>query len=140
MAPMPNSDTGSAPMNMPNGTSAQPSVANVPQATRLYHVGSIDFFLDQGDKLNLTTKQTSDLTEIKGKALAQTNGFQTKIVQAEQELFVLTGADAPNQSSISKKIKDIENLRSEQRLSFIKSVGAAGKVLSESQRKNFLAH
>lgn len=124
----------------PNGTPGQPAAVSASQDTRIYHVGAVDFFLDQAAKLNLTDKQTVDLTEVKRKALAQTSEQQTKIVQAEQELFALTGADSPNDSTIANKVKEIERIRTEQRLAFIKSVGRAGKVLTADQRKTFLTH
>ncbi len=124
----------------PMGGAAQPTTVGAPDATRLYHVGSIDFFLDQAGKLNLTSKQTTDLTEIKRLSLARTSELQTKIVQSEQQLFSLTGADAPNEKGIANKVKEIEKLRTDQRLDFIKSVGRAGKVLSADQRQVFLSH
>ena len=126
--------------SMPNGAPNQPAASNVLEATRLYHAGSTDFFLDQGDKLNLTSKQTADITEIKRKSLVATEELQTKIAQSEKELFALTGADTPNESTIANKVKDIERLRGEQRLNFIKSVGKAGRVLNDTQRKIYLAH
>ena len=140
MGGMQNSGNQAGLPSAPNGAAAQPAVASASEDTRIYHVGSVDFFLDQASKLNLTNKQTVDLTEIKRQALAQTSALQAKIVQAEQQLFALTGADSPNDSAIATKVKEIERLRSEQRLSFIKSVGKADKVLSSDQRKNFLAH
>lgn len=140
MGGMQNSGNQPGVPNAPNGNAAQPTVANASDDTRLYHVGSVDFFLDQASKLNFTDKQTTDLTEIKRTALAQTSDLQAKIVRAEQELFALTGADSPNESTIATKVKEIEKLRTDQRLGFIKSVGKANKVLNADQRKSFLAH
>lgn len=130
-------------MGDPNGKMApkqNPGSQVDADSTRLYHVGSIDFFLDQAGKLNLTSKQTKELAEIKSSSLARTSDLQTKIVQTEQQLFALTGADAPNEKGIATKVKEIEKLRAEQRLEFIKSVGKAGKVLSADQRQAFLSH
>ena len=124
----------------PNGNAAQPTVAGVPQSSKIYHVGSIDFFLDQADKLSLTSNQMTSLTEIKRVALAKTSELQAKIQQSERELFELTGADSPSESAIANKVKGIEKLRSEQRLGFINSVGRADKVLTSTQKQSLLAH
>jgi Spy/CpxP family protein refolding chaperone len=59
-----------------------------------------------------------------------------KIDQAEQELWQLTSADQPDAGKIEAKIKEIEKLRGDERLAFIRSVGEAAKVLTDEQRKS----
>jgi Spy/CpxP family protein refolding chaperone len=50
----------------------------------------------------------------------------------------LTGADQPAAEKIDAKVREIENLRTDQRLAFIRAVGEAAQVLTDDQRKMLL--
>lgn len=123
---------GSGGMRMP---SALPGVAG---ASHLYHVGSTGFFLDHPQHITLRTDQQTQLNRIKEKALLDQANTQRKVEQTEQELWTLTGSDQPDASKIQTKLAEIEKLRADQRLAFIRSVGEAATVLTPEQRQAVL--
>jgi Spy/CpxP family protein refolding chaperone len=109
-----------------------------PGASHIYHVGATGFFLDHPEHIQLTTKQQADLNRIKEKALLEQTSSQRKIDETEQELWTLTASDKPDATKIEAKVREIEKLRGDQRLAFIRSVGEAAQVLTEEQRKALL--
>jgi hypothetical protein len=109
-----------------------------PGASHIYHIGATGFFLDHPEHVTLTTKQQAALNGLKEKALLEKSTFQRKIDEAEQELWTLTASDQPDASKIEAKVKEIEKLRGDQRLAFIRAVGEAAKVLTDQQRKTLL--
>ena len=123
---------------------ASPSMAppsalpGFPGASHLYHVGSTGFFLDHSDHLALTTDQRTRLNQMKEKAWLDEATAQRNIDEAEQRLFSLTGADQPDSARIEAEIKTIENLRSQQRFTYIRQVGEAAQVLTHAQREMLL--
>jgi hypothetical protein len=116
-------------------TSALPGF---PGASHLYHVGSTGFFLDHDEHITLSLEQRASLNSIKEKELLNQATAQRSIEGAEQELWTLTAADQPDASRIESKVREIEKLRGDQRLGFIRSVGEAAKVLNDDQRKSLL--
>ena len=104
-----------------------------PGASHLYHIGATDFFLDHGDHLNLEREQIARINQIREKATLGGATSDRQVEEAEQELWELTAADEPEASKIESKIRDIERIKGEQRIGFIRSVGKAAKVLSEGQ-------
>jgi hypothetical protein len=109
-----------------------------PGASHIYHIGAAGFFLDHPDHITLTTKQQTALNSIKQKALLDKSTSQRKIDEAEQDLWELTASDKPNASKIETKIREIEKLRGDQRMAFIRAVGQAAKVLTDEQRQVLL--
>lgn len=117
-------------------TMAMPSaLPGFPGASHLYHVGSTGFFLDYADKLGLSVEQRSSLNAIKQRALSAQVTTQRKIAEAEEALWTLTAAEQPDAAAIESKVREIEKLRSDQRLTFIRAVGDAGKILTADQQK-----
>lgn len=106
-----------------------------PGASHIYHLGATGFFLDHGSHITLSVDQQKQLGEIKEQSLLNQATLQRKIDQGEQELWELTGADAPDAAKVEAKAREIEQLRSEQRISFIRDVGKAAAVLTDEQRK-----
>jgi len=133
-------DMGS--MGMPPGAGtpmAMPSaLPGFPGASHLYHVGATGFFLDYADKLNFTVDQTTALNTIKQRALSDQSAAQRKIDEAEQAFWMITAADQPDAAAIEPKLREIEKLRSDMRLAFIRAVGESAKVLTAEQRKMVL--
>jgi len=120
-------------------TMAIPSaLPGFPGASHLYHVGAGGFFLAHADKLGLSVEQTTALNGIKQRALVEQSAAQRKIDEAEQALWMLTAADQPDVAAVEGKLREIEHLRSDQRLAFIRAVGEAAKVLNPDQRKMVL--
>jgi hypothetical protein len=123
---------GMGEMQMPS------ALPGFPGASHIYHIGATGFFLDHPEHLKLTTKQRADLNRFKEKALLDQASTQRKIDEAEQELWTLTASDQPNATKIEAKVHEIERLRGDQRLVFIRAVGEAAKVLTDDQRKALL--
>jgi len=116
-------------MAMPSG------LPGFPGASHLYHVGSTGFFLDYADKLGLTIEQRSALNAIKQRALSTQATAQRKASEAEEALWTLTAGEQPDIAAIESKVREIEKLKSDQRLTFIRAVGDAGKVLTADQQR-----
>jgi Spy/CpxP family protein refolding chaperone len=118
---------------------AMPSaLPGFPGASHLYHVGSTGFFLDYAEKIGLSVEQKTALNAIKQRSLSDQSGTERKIAEAEQGLWALTAAEQPDAAAIDSKVREIEKLKSDQRLAFIRSVGEAGKLLTGEQRKMVL--
>ncbi len=109
------------------------SLPGFPGASHLYHVGATGFFLDHPQHIELATEQQATLNRIKEKILLDRASFDRRIEDAEQDLWTLTAADAPDAAKIETKIRAIEKLRGDQRLGFIRGVGEAGNVLTADQ-------
>jgi Spy/CpxP family protein refolding chaperone len=123
---------GMGGMKMPS------ALPGFPGASHIYHIGATGFFLDHPEHLKLTTRQQADLNRIKEKALLDQASTQRKTEEADQELWMLTASDRPDAARIEAKVREIERLRGEQRLAFIRAVGEAAKVLTDEQRKALL--
>ena len=121
----------------PSTSRSVSSLPGMPGASHLYHIGSTGFFLDQ-PKITLTDQQQSTLNGIKERALLERSNADRRVEEAEQELWVLTGADQPDAGKIQAKAREIEQIRTEQRLAFITAVGEATKVLTAEQRDQLL--
>jgi Spy/CpxP family protein refolding chaperone len=118
---------------------AMPSaLPGFPGASHLYHVGSTGFFLDYADKIGLSVEQKASLNGIKQRALTEQSAAERKVAEAEQALWALTAAEQPDAAAIEGKVREIEKLKSDQRLAFIRSVGEAAKLLTAEQRKMVL--
>ena len=141
---------GTGGMNMSgSGTSTAPaarppraprsisSLPGVPGASHVYHIGSTGFFLDQ-PQLSLTTQQQTALNRIKERALLERGNAERRIEQAEQELWALTGADQPDAAKVQAKLQEIEQLRTNQRIGFIRAVGEGAKLLTPEQQNALL--
>jgi hypothetical protein len=104
-----------------------------PGASRIYHVGATAFFLDAA-AINLTADQQAALNGIKEKSIGDVGAAQGRIDQAEQELWMLTGSDRPDSMALETKVREIQRLKGDQRIAFIRSVGEAARALTDDQR------
>lgn len=120
------------------GMQMSSALPGFPGASHIYHVGATGFFLDHPEHIQLTTPQQAELNRLKEKALLEQGSAQRKIDEAEQELWTLTGSDQPDAAKIGTKMREVEKLRGDQRLAFIRAVGEAAKVLTDEQRKVLL--
>ena len=105
-----------------------------PGASHLYHIGSTGFFLDHPQHIALSTEQQMAVNQIKERAALDRSSADRKVQEAEQELWKFTAADQPDAAQIEAKVREVEKLRGDERLGFIRAVGEAAKVLSEEQR------
>jgi Spy/CpxP family protein refolding chaperone len=126
MSPAP----GAASSGMP-----QSALPGFPGVSHLYHIGATGFFLDHSDHIRLSSEQQASLNRIREKAVAAKSAADAQIEQAEQELGTLTSADQPDAAKIEAKVREIEKLRADQRLAFIRAVGEAANLLTDDQRK-----
>jgi len=123
---------------------AQPAAAmpsalpGFPGASHLYHVGATGFFLDYSTALKLTTNQQAALNAIKEKSIATQASTQRQVEQAEQDLWILTSSEQPDSLALEAKVRQIENLKGEQRIAFIRAVGEATRMLTDDQRAALL--
>ena len=120
------------------GMRSSSTMPGQPGASHLYHIGSTGFFLDHAKHIALTPEQRMTLNRLKEKALLDRTTQQRSIDQAEQELYLLTGADQPEAAQIQAKIAEIEKLRADQRMNLIRAVGEAAKVLTHDQHRTLL--
>jgi hypothetical protein len=109
-----------------------------PGASHIYHIGATGFFLDHPEHLQLTAEQQTALNHVKEKALLDKATAERKVEEAEQELWTLTGSDRPDAARIEAKVREIEKLRGDERLAFIRAVGEAARVLTDEQRHALL--
>jgi Spy/CpxP family protein refolding chaperone len=109
-----------------------------PGQSHLYHIGATGFFLDHPEHISLTTAQQQMLAQHKQQALLKQTEQQGQIDAAEQALWQLTGADQPQIAEIEKKTREIERLRGDQRVAYIRAVGGAAQVLTDEQRKQLV--
>lgn len=106
-----------------------------PGISHIYHIGATGFFLDHKDHLKLTSEQLLQLGKLKQSTELKQATADREIEQAEQELWELTAADAPDLTKIKTKVESIADARSKKRLDFIRSVGEAAQVLTDAQRQ-----
>ena len=106
-----------------------------PGASHIYHIGASDFFLDHPQHITLSAEQETKLVKMKQTALTAKASGQRKIEEAEQQLWELTAADQPDAAKLEAKVREVEKLRGDQRMAFIRSVGEAAQVLTDDQRK-----
>ena len=111
------------------------SLPGFPGASHIYHIGSSEFFLDHDAHISLTLEQKTKLNKAKQQVKLQSLKADREIEQAEQELWELTSAGAPDIKKIESKIQSIEKLKGAQRLAFIRAVGESVKVLNDKQIK-----
>ena len=123
----------------PGGAMAMPSaLPGFPGASHLYHVGASGFFVDYAEKIALTVEQSTALNAIKQRSLIDQSAAQRKAEEAEQALWMLTAADQPDAAVIEAKVREIEKIKSDARLAFVRAVGEAANVLTAEQRKMVL--
>lgn len=122
-------------MGTRKGRMSGSALPGFPGASHLYHIGGTEFFLDHKERITLTPQQELAINQIKEQALLTQATFDRQIEQAEQELWVLTSSDQPVIQQIEANVRQIEKLKGDQRLTFIRAVGEAAKVLTEPQRQ-----
>lgn len=120
------------------GMKAVSALPGFPGASHLYHVGATGFFLDHPEHLALSPEQQTALNGVKERALLDQSASRRGIEAAEQELWRLTSAAEPDAQKVEAKVREIEKLRGDERLAFIRAVGDAAKVLTDDQRRTLL--
>lgn len=135
---------GCCPMmgKMPGGSMAggmaMSALPGFPGASHLYHIGATGFFLDHPEHITLSPEQAATLGRAREDALRALGESARKVAAAEEQLWQLTAADQPSSASVEAKVREIEKLRGDDRLAFIRAVGEAAKVLTDEQRRALL--
>ncbi|MGB0767184.1 MAG: Spy/CpxP family protein refolding chaperone [Phycisphaeraceae bacterium] len=129
---------GKGMMGGSQSATAKSSLPGFPGASNIYHIGAASFFLDHDEHIELTTEQRAAINKIKQQSELSQNTADRKIEEAEQQLWELTASDQPDATKIEKKVREIESLRGDRRMDFIRKVGEAAKVLTDSQRKTLM--
>ena len=106
----------------------------LPGQSHLYHIGATGFFLDHPEHITLTMQQQQMLALHKEQALLKRTEQQVQIDAAEQQLWQLTGADQPQITAIETKTREIERLRGDQRVEFVRAVRDSAQILTNEQR------
>lgn len=118
-----------------DGMTMPSALPGFPGASHLYHIGATGFFLNHGEHIKLSTEQQTKLNELKESALLSKATSERKVAEAEQELWKLTSSGEPDAKMIEEKIREIEKIRGDQRLDFIRAVGEAAKLLTHEQHQ-----
>ncbi|HIQ21499.1 MAG TPA: periplasmic heavy metal sensor [Planctomycetes bacterium] len=106
-----------------------------PDAPGIEHVGASDFFLDQVSKIPLSPEQQAALERIRDEAMSEQVAFDAQIEKAEEQVGELTGSGHPGAAKMEAKVREIERLRADRRLAFIRAAGRAASILTDDQRK-----
>ena len=120
--------------NSPAAMATPSALPGFPGQSHLYHIGATGFFLDHPQHITLTVPQQQMLARHKQQSLLKQGELQRQIDAAEEKLWQLTGADQPQVDAIDKQAREIERLRADQRIAFIRAVGDAAKALTDQQR------
>lgn len=123
---------------IPGDAMAQSAMPGVPGVSHLYHIGAAGFFLDHQEHIQLSAEQQKKLNQVREYALLEKATADRKVEEAEQQLWKLTAAEQPDLAQIETKVREIEKLRGDQRLTLIRPVVEAAKVLTEEQTKILL--
>jgi hypothetical protein len=121
---------GGSSMAMPS------ALPGFPGASHLYHIGATGFFLDHPQHIALSTEQQMRLHQIKEQAALDKASARRSVQEAEQDLWMLTAADQPDNAQIEAKVAEIEKLKGDARLRFISAIGGAAQILTDDQRKS----
>ena len=85
-----------------------------------------------------SAEQQKQHNQIRENALLEKATADRNVEEAEQQMWKLTAADQPDLAQIEAKAREIEKLRGDQRLTLVRPVVEAAKVLTEEQTKILL--
>ena len=139
MAAVPTAFAQQEPPGAQQSSAGMAALPGFPGTPHIYHIGATGFFLDHAGMIRLTPAQQAALNGIKAKSNADSGAAQRGIDQAEQELWVLTSSDQPDSMALETKVRQIERLKGDRRIAFIRSVGEAARMLSADQRAALIA-
>jgi Spy/CpxP family protein refolding chaperone len=125
---------GMGSMRMPS------ALPGFPGASHIYHIGATGFFLDHPQHITLTPEQQTRLNQLKEKALLDQSTYDRSIAEGEQQIWVQTSSDSPDVEKIEAKVREVEKLRGDKRMAFIRAVGEAAMVLTDEQRQALVGH
>lgn len=101
----------------------------------LLHIGAKGFFLDVPQTFTPRADQAKMLTDIKERTTMDMMDVDKNIQRAEQQLWKLTASDHPDLAEIETKTREVEKLRADQRIAFIRAVSEAASLLTAKQKE-----
>lgn len=104
----------------------------------LLHIGAKGFFLDRPQTFTPRADQAKMLSDIKERTTMEMMAAEKKIQGAEQQLWKLTASEQPDFAAIESKTREVEKLRADQRVAFIRSVAEAANLLTPEQKEMLL--
>lgn len=104
----------------------------------LMHIGAKGFFTDRPQTFTPLADQAKTFADIKERSAMDMMASDKRIQEAEQSLWTLTASDSPNLVEIETKAREVEKLRADQRVAFIRAVAEAVKILTPEQKENLL--
>lgn len=122
------------PMETPAGSPTNSELPGFAGASHIYHIGATGFFVDHASMVNFKTAQLMALNRLKEKSVLTQSEAAREILRAEEELWQLTALEQPVIKNIEAKVNEIEQLKGKKRISFIRHVGEAAKILTAKQR------
>lgn len=134
IASAPDAFAQSMPSEAPQRSAAMAGLPGFPGARRIYHLGATGFFLDYSEAIGLTPAQQKALDDLKATSIENQGNAHTRINRSEHDLWMLTGSDEPDAMALETKVREIERLKGDRRIAFIRSVGEAARLLTDEQR------
>lgn len=104
----------------------------------LLHIGAKGFFLDRPQTFTPRADQAKFFADIKERSAMEMVASDRNIQEAEQSLWKLTAGDSPDLSEIEAKAREVEKLRADQRVAFIRAVAEAANLLTPEQKETLL--
>jgi len=104
----------------------------------LLHIGAKGFFLDRPQIFTPRADQAKTLGEIKERSAMEMMAVDKNLQEAEQQVWKLTASERPDIAQIEGKVREVEKLRAEQRIAFIRSVSEAANLLTAEQKEILL--
>lgn len=123
--------------NMKAAPPAQPPLEDSgPPA--LLHIGAKGFFIDRPQTFTPRADQAKTLSDIKERTTMDMMAADKNIQEAEQQLWRLTANERPNLAEIEAKTREVEKLRADQRIVFIRAIAEAANLLTAEQKESLL--
>jgi Spy/CpxP family protein refolding chaperone len=132
---MPDSTSGEKMKVMPAMSGQSPEDSGPPA---LLHIGAKGFFLDRPQTFTPRADQAKMLTAIKERTTMEMMATDKKVQEVEQQLWKLTAKDHPDLVEVENKTREVEKLRADQRVAFIRSVAEAANLLTAEQKEMLL--
>ncbi len=102
------------------------------------HIGAKGFFLDRPQSFTPRADQAKTFADIKERSAMDMMASEKRIQEAEQGLWKLTASDSPDLTEIEAKAREVEKLRADQRVAFIRAVAEAASLLTLEQKETLL--
>lgn len=102
------------------------------------HIGAKGFFIDRPQTFTPRADQAKTLADIKERSAMDMMASDKRIQEAEQSLWKLTASDSPDLTEIEAKAREVEKLRADQRVAFIRAVAEAANLLTPEQKETLL--